>query len=66
MGKECFSYSGVEEIILPSALKEIDEKSFGDCDNLKIVWVEDGFALAPSAFLSSHTAILDRKTRVGE
>ena len=42
--KNCFWFSRIEEITLPSTLKEIDEEAF-DCSSLKIVFVEDGCTL---------------------
>lgn len=43
--KFCFWNSGIEEITLPSTVKEIGENTLGRCRNLKVVWVEKGCAL---------------------
>lgn len=46
IGDACFDafYEGnkFEEIVLPGTLKEMGEKVFDGCDNLRVVWVEDG------------------------
>lgn len=39
IGKECFEGSGIEEITLPSTLKEIGEDTFDCCFDLRTVWV---------------------------
>ena len=45
IGEKCFKESGVEEITLPSTLKEMGENVFKDCNNLKTIWVGEGCAL---------------------
>ena len=42
IGEWCFSYSGIEEITLPSTLKKMGENIFKKCENLKTVYVEGG------------------------
>ena len=42
IGEDCFRGSGIEEIQLPSTLKEIGDGAFYECNNLKTVYVEDG------------------------
>ena len=41
IGKYCFYFSGIEEITLPSTLKEISKGAF-DCCGLRTVLVEEG------------------------
>lgn len=43
-GSKCgiFQRSGIEELMLPSTLREISELTFSECTNLKIVWIEQG------------------------
>lgn len=38
----CFNKSGIEEITLPSTLKEIHDDAFKNCNNLKTIWIEEG------------------------
>ena len=45
IGKECFSSIEIEEITLPSTLKEIGEGAFYNCNSLRTVWVEEGCTL---------------------
>ena len=45
IGKQCFEYSGIEEVTLPGALREIGEDAFYGCSRLGTVWVEEGRAL---------------------
>ena len=45
IGEQCFYGSGVEEIVLPSTLREINEYVFWLCPKLRTVWIEDGCAL---------------------
>ena len=66
VGGECFSCSGIEEITLPSTLKEIGKKAFENCDSLKTVWVEDDFALDLANVVRSSVKILSRLARVGD
>ena len=42
IGKCCFGGSGIEEITLPSTLKEIGNGTFDSCTSLKRIYVEDG------------------------
>ena len=45
IGKYIFYDSGIEEIVLPNTLKEIDEYAFRGAPKLKTVWVEAGCTL---------------------
>ena len=45
IGKQCFEYSGIEEVTLPGALREIGENAFYGCSRLGTVWVEEGCTL---------------------
>ena len=65
IGAGCFWGSGIEEISLPSMLRKIEDTSFVCRSNIRTIWVEDGFTLALSAFVSAHVAILNRQARVG-
>ena len=42
IGEYCFDGSGIEEIKLPSTLREIGYHVFDKCDNLMTIYVEDG------------------------
>lgn len=39
--KDCFAKSGLEEIVLSSALENMNDFLRGDCGNLKIIWVRE-------------------------
>ena len=41
----CFCGSGIEEITLPGTVKEVGEGAFNDCNQLRVVWVEEGCAV---------------------
>ena len=41
IGDGCFSHSGVEEVTLPSTLRDINQSVFDDCDTLRVIWVKD-------------------------
>ena len=66
IGAGCFWGSGIEEISLPSTLRKIEDTSFVCRSNIRTIWVEDGFALALGAFVSTHVKILSRYTRVSD
>ena len=38
----CFKNSGLEEITLPKALKDVGYNAFENCRNLRTIYVEDG------------------------
>ena len=42
IGWSCFKNSGLEEITLPKALKNVDYGAFEKCGNLKTIYVKDG------------------------
>ena len=42
IGECCFYGSGLEEITLPKALKNIGNLAFTDCKDLKTIYVENG------------------------
>lgn len=44
IGEKCFSESALEEIAIPSTLREIRDSAFDDCSHLRIVWVKEGCA----------------------
>lgn len=45
IGEDCFEGSGVEKIMLPGTLKEIDKYAFYDCEYLKTIRVERGCSI---------------------
>ena len=64
IGAGCFWGSGIEEISLPSTLRKIEDISFVCRSNIRTIWIEDGFALALGAFISSYVKIRSRYTLV--
>ena len=42
IGSDCFSESGLEEVMLPKTLKEIGYGAFDECKHLKSIRVEEG------------------------
>ena len=57
IGKECLKGSGVEEITLPSTLKEIEEDAFYNCENLKTVWIEEGCTLNVKKYVGDNVEV---------
>ena len=57
IGRACFCFSGIEEITLPSTLKEIDEKAFEYCQRLKTIWVEEGCTLDVRKYVDSGAVV---------
>ena len=63
IGEHCFCGSGVEEIKLPSTLKEIGCNAFRGCGNLKTIYVEDGCeASLVDAYLPNSIHIIPLST----
>ena len=58
IGRQCFSGSGIEEITLSSALEEIDETAFKDCDSLKTVCVEKGCKVDVKSIIADSVNVL--------
>ena len=52
----CFASSGIEEITLPSTLKEISEKAF-DRTSLRTVFVEEGCALDVRKYVGQNVEV---------
>ena len=65
IGEYCFCDSGIEEVSLSNTLKEIGKEAFKGCENLKIVWVGDDFALDLANVVRGSVKILSRLARVG-
>ena len=55
---ECFRGSRLEEITLPSTLKEMGSDVFRDCSDLETVWVEEGCALDVREHVADSVVIL--------
>ena len=45
IGEMCFQYSGLEQIVIPSKVTEIPERTFAHCKSLRSVTFAEGSAL---------------------
>ena len=63
IGKKCFSFSEIKEITIPSTLKGIDKDAFADCENLKIVWLEEDSLINIERCVNSSVEILPVKVK---
>lgn len=66
IGEFCFFDSGVEEITLPSTLKEIGRHAFANCNKLKVVWIEDGCAVNIGNYVNNSVTVLSLKQKMVE
>lgn len=57
IGKECFWKCGIVEIAIPKTVKTIDITAFGNCDQLRTVYVEKDYKIS-----LSHTVTTDSVT----
>lgn len=58
-----FGRSSLEEIVLPSTLKEISGPVFRDCDKLRIAWVEEGCTADFQKSVEDYVTVLPEKLR---
>ena len=57
IGEYAFYDCGIEEVVLPDPLKEIDENAFKECGNLKTIWLEDGCVLDIEKYFGSPVQV---------
>lgn len=60
-----FQESGLEEITLPSTLKEIGDNAFRDCDNLRVILVENGCSVYIKNKAKDSAEVTPVKTIIG-
>lgn len=51
---------------MPSTLKHVNSGTFTKCDNLKVVWVEDGCSENIRSAVADHVGVLRKSTKVGD
>lgn len=61
-----FNHSGIEEIVLPGTLKEINWWVFNGCCHLKTVYVGDGCTADVGGSVGDTAILPSRKITVGE
>lgn len=68
IGNYCFASTGIEEITLPKALKEANCYMFANCEDLKVIIMEDGcgVSLCSTRVSNSTKVCLPPETMVGE
>ena len=66
IGEKCFSGSCIEEIVLPSTLKDVGEDIFTKCHSLRAVWVGEGCTLDIAKCVEHSVAILPAGMMVGD
>lgn len=53
-----FAHSAIESITLPSTLRDIGQNTFGQCEQLKIIWVEENCAVNVRSGVDNSVAIV--------
>ena len=66
IGNNCFCCSSIEEVTLPSTLKEIDNDAFCSCSGLKIVWVGEDCAVDVRKYVDDSVTVWPTGTMVGD
>ena len=64
IGHQCFSRSRIEQVTLPGTLKEIGKQTFEGCNDLKVVWLEDGCAPDIRASVGGSAVILPARHKM--
>lgn len=65
IGQECFGNSYLQQLMLPSTVKEICENAMDECDYLKLIWVEDDCAVDIWKCMGDFVTILPAALMVG-
>ena len=67
IGDSCFRRSGVRDVELPAAVREIRSGAFDDCKSLAEVWLETGCIVDVHKRVAGSVAVLPSKqSRVGD
>ena len=63
--RRAFQGTRIEELAVPSTLREYDTQAFCDCDSLKLVWVEDSRIVSLLPTGNSSVGVLKQSIRLG-